>query len=67
MPSYILDEPQNIAQNTLSHIYENNVVKFGRKYGQKLGHFIGAVNGMRPSGHPDPTSIQSQEVHLDKR
>ena len=43
-------------QSCLKTIYEFNVVKYGN------GEIIGAVNGMRPNGKVDKTSMQSEEM-----
>ncbi len=43
------------ARSALRVIFEHNVLGF-------QGGVLGAVNGMRPDGKPDTTSMQSQEV-----
>ncbi|PRP85802.1 non-lysosomal glucosylceramidase isoform 6 [Planoprotostelium fungivorum] len=62
MLSTYVKEEEEMVKGILDVVYENNVVKFGKKMKEKVGHHIGAVNGMRPSGVADTTSIQSQEV-----
>lgn len=52
LPSIV--QPQQ-ARSALSVIFQHNVLGF-------RGGALGAVNGMRPDGKPDTTSMQSQEV-----
>eukprot|EP01117_Protostelium_nocturnum_P019878 TRINITY_DN871_c0_g3_i1.p1 TRINITY_DN871_c0_g3~~TRINITY_DN871_c0_g3_i1.p1 ORF type:complete len:499 (-),score=124.57 TRINITY_DN871_c0_g3_i1:24-1520(-) len=62
LPTYVQDE-ETTCKSALRTVFDNNVVKFGKKFGERQhGHWMGAVNGMRPDGNPDSSSIQSQEV-----
>lgn len=47
--------PQQKIQSALKSVFDLNVMKFAS--GQ-----MGAVNGMRPEGVPDRSSVQSDEV-----
>lgn len=47
--------PQSHVQSSLKTIFELNVLGFSEGT-------MGAVNGMRPNGVPDTSSVQSDEV-----
>lgn len=47
--------PKSHVVSALKTVFEKNVMGFA-------GGTMGAVNGMRPSGVPDTSSVQSNEV-----
>lgn len=49
--------PKEKIQSTLKSIFDLNVMAFA-------GGQMGAVNGMRPEGVPDRSSVQSDEVWI---
>ncbi|XP_030017788.1 non-lysosomal glucosylceramidase-like [Sphaeramia orbicularis] len=49
--------PQEKIRSALKSVYELNVMSFA-------GGHMGAVNGMRPEGVPDRSSVQSDEVWI---
>lgn len=49
--------PKSHVVSALQTIFEKNVMGFA-------GGTMGAVNGMRPSGVPDTSSVQSSEVWI---
>lgn len=46
--------PPDKVHSALQTVYENNVQKFGNG-------LMGAINGCKPDGSPDRTTVQSEE------